>query len=453
MEVKEVSFSKTLTNKDFRFDTDFWTKEPILNPKLDYRKIGECLKTSQYGISIEMNENGIGVPIYRMNEIHNMMCDFSVSKYAGITNSEFKIFELKDRDVLFNRTNSFEWVGRTGIYYKQMNKDFVFASYLVRFVPDENIILPEYLTAYLNSKYGVWDLKRRARQSINQTNINPEEVKESFIPILPMAFQLKLKAKFEQAHDNLIQSELSYKQAETLLLETLGLQDFQAKEQAVNIKSFSETFGLSGRLDAEFYQEKYESYKTKIEAYSNGFETVKNACKLKDGNFNPKEDNSYHYIELSNIGNSGEITGSTVDLGIDLPSRARRKVTKNDVIISSVEGSLASCAIVSEEYDQAICSTGFYVISSDKINSETLLVLFKSEPLQQLLKQGCSGTILTAINKEEFLNIPLPLIDKETQTEIAQLIQQSNQLRKESKNLLEQAKLTVENAIMGEMIN
>ena len=55
----------------------------------------------------------------------------------------------------------------------------------MRFIPNAEYLLPEYLATYLNTKYGVWDIKRRARQSINQTNVNPEEVKE--IEIHPLA--------------------------------------------------------------------------------------------------------------------------------------------------------------------------------------------------------------------------------------------------------------------------
>lgn len=76
-------------------------------------------------------------------------------------------------------------------------------------------------------------------------------------------------------------------------------------------------------------------------------------------------------------------------------------------------------------------------------------MLFKSEPIQQLLKQGCSGTILTAINKDGFLNIPLPLVDANIQTQIADLIRQSDRLRQESQALLEEAKRKVEQAIEG----
>lgn len=171
------------------------------------------------------------------------------------------------------------------------------------------------------------------------------------------------------------------------------------------------------------------------------------ACNLKDINFTPDDSTTYRYIELADIDNSGGVTGCTEALGNELPSRARRIVDAGDVLISSVEGSLSSCAIVPEKMDAALCSTGFYVINSDRINSETLLVLFKSTLMQNLLKQGCSGTILTAINKTEFQNIPVPIIESGAQTEIAALVKESFSLKAESERLLDVAKRAVEIAI------
>ena len=131
----------------------------------------------------------------------------------------FRSFILKDGDVLFNRTNSFEWVGRTGIYYKNEldDRDYVFASYLVRFNTNDNIILPEYLNIFLNCKYGVLDIKRRARQSINQTNVNPEEVKEMQIPILSMKLQNRLKEFLISTSNKEKKSKSLYYSAEKLL--------------------------------------------------------------------------------------------------------------------------------------------------------------------------------------------------------------------------------------------
>jgi restriction endonuclease S subunit len=136
-----------------------------------------------------------------------------------------------------------------------------------------------------------------------------------------------------------------------------------------------------------------------------------------------------------------------LDLGKNLPSRARRKLVKGDVIISSIEGSLDSCAIITEEYDGALCSTGFFVINSNEINPETLLVLSKSIIMQNLFKQGCKGTILTAISEDELGKIPIPLIDHKSQLEISKRIKESYALRKESGILLENAKRLVEEEI------
>jgi len=447
LEVVETNLLSTTENKDFRIDSDYYTKAPKKNPTLEYDKIGNLLKYAQYGISIAMNEERIGYPIYRMNEIHNMLCDVDVDKYADISNEELEKFELNDRDVLFNRTNSFEWVGRTGIYYKKSKEKYTFASYLVRFIPHESKLLPEYLATFLSTKYGVWDIKRRARQSINQTNVNPEEVKEIDIPILAMSIQNILKKCFEKANKLRITSQDLYSQAEILLLQSIGLQDFKPSTEALNFKSFKESFGASGRLDAEYYQKKYEDYISIVQKHPNGWQTLNNACTVKDTNFNPDAKTIYKYIELSDIGKTGDITGCTTAFGNDLPSRARRVVKTGDVVISSIEGSLSSCAMVQEEYNNALCSTGFYVINSNKMNSATLLVLFKSEVMQNILKQGCSGTILTAINKNEFLNIPLPLITDDVQETISSSLQESFSLKKQSEHLLEVAKKAVEMAI------
>ena len=228
-----------------------------------------------------------------------------------------------------------------------------------------------------------------------------------------------------------------------MLERALGLEDFTPSKQNISIKSLNESFNLTGRLDAEYYQPKYEDYKKLIHLN----EIVASLCNVYDENINPLTEQSYNYIELADVGVSGNIINTEEIVGAALPSRARRLIKSGQVIISSVEGSLEKCALITDEYNSSICSTGFYVVDSDEINSETLLVLFKSKLIQTLMKQGCSGTILTAISKDEFLNLPLPMIDKEVQEKIAVQIKKSFALRRESEELLEQAKAEVENAI------
>ena len=61
LEVSEVRWSETTRNKDFRIDSQFYTKAPIKNPNLEYKKIGTILEQTQYGISIEMNESNFQI--------------------------------------------------------------------------------------------------------------------------------------------------------------------------------------------------------------------------------------------------------------------------------------------------------------------------------------------------------------------------------------------------------
>jgi restriction endonuclease S subunit len=238
----------------------------------------------------------------------------------------------------------------------------------------------------------------------------------------------------------------AYSQGQTLLLSELGLLDWKPKHRLSFAKNYSET-QQAGRFDAEYFHPKYEEIVAAIKSHAGGWDIAENVLNIKDSNISPKHNVEYKYIELANIGINGEITGFTEAEGQDLPSRARRKVSKDDVIISSIEGSLSSCALIPDEYDGALCSTGFYIVDSNKINPQTLLVLLKSPIGQEQLKKGCSGTILTAINKEEIGKIVLPVVDSGIQHQIKQKITESFNLRRQSKHLLECAKKAVEMAI------
>ena len=393
-----------------------------------------------------MNEDEVGTKIYRMNEISNVICDRNISKFAEISAGEVDSYRLEDRDVLFNRTNSQAFVGRTGIFRKFSDENIVFASYLVRVNPNPKIVVPEYLTAFLNTKYGVLDVKRRARISINQSNVNPEELKRVEIPLLCDELQSEITFSYDKAFSLIQASEAKYHQAQTHLLSELGLANWQPQHRLTFVRNYSDT-RRAGRIDAEHFQPKYEDILDAVEEYPGGWDTLGSLVYVKDRNYKPENKTEYRYIELADIGDNGEVTDCTEEVGKELPSRARRKVAAGDVIVSSVEGSLNRIALIDQEYDQALCSTGFHVLSSRELNSETLLVLMKSVVGQSQLKKRCSGTILTAISRDELAKLILPVISSDKQAHIKQSVTESSNLRKQSKHLLECAKRAVEIAI------
>ena len=135
-----------------------------------------------YGLSEKMNEFGIGYKIFRMNEIiDGHMSDNGQMKCANISSEEFEKYKLNKGDVLFNRTNSIDHVGKTGLF--DLDGDYCFASYLVRIVPDTEKILPSFLALIMNTPSFQRIAKSKASKAINQANINATVMRAMTIPV------------------------------------------------------------------------------------------------------------------------------------------------------------------------------------------------------------------------------------------------------------------------------
>lgn len=451
LEVSIIDFSYVKKNDVFRFDSNYFLKEMIIQEGMVRKHTYKTLLDSRvelksfgaYSLNNFVEYQESGVPFIRgINMKKGRVLFDNVTYISEKANNLLWKSEVKPEMILLSMSGT---IGEVAIASSKWDYPINSNQDIAKIETNGNIN-PYLLYAFLLSKFGQNYLKREARGSVQQ-HVFLSQIEKFEIPVFEQIFISKLQKIIVESEDFSFKSDSLYKQAEEILLNEIGLLDFKPSKNPVNVKSFKNSFIATGRLDAEFYQKKYEDYSNLIKSYINGYERLDLVCNLKINNFNPDDNTEYNYIELSNIGKTGDITGCTVELGKDLPTRARRMVSSNDVIVSSIEGSLQSCAIITSNYHKALCSTGFYVIQSDKINSETLLVLFKSEVMQNILKQSCSGTILTGINKDEFSRIPIPLIDIEIQTKIAKILHESFKLKKISEHLLDVAKRSVEIAI------
>ena len=303
----------------------------------------------------------------------------------------------------------------------------------------------EYLFAFCKTRYFVNCLMRANKASMYPAVSNADVLSTPFFDTSGL-FMSQIARTVRNSISQLSDAKTQRAEAETLLLSEIGLADWHPKQKLAFRHNYSD-FQRAKRIDADYFQPKYDEIVDAVKAYPSGWDALGNLAHIRSSNFKPAVETEYRYIELADIGRNGEIIGHTKDHGHNLPIRARCKVAAGDVIVSSVEGSLDSVALISEEYDNALCSTGFYAVSSNAINSETLLTLLKSCVGQMQLKKGCSGTILTAINSVEFKKLALPLILPDKQREIEQKVAESFLLRERSKELLEYAKRAVEIAI------
>jgi len=241
-------------------------------------------------------------------------------------------------------------------------------------------------------------------------------------------------------------SRVLFKKSQKYLVSELGIQDWEPRHTLTFVKNYFDA-KEADRIDAEYFQPKYDEIYNIIRQYNHGFDSLENLVEIRDDNYQPEENKIYNYIELADIGNNGEIINHTQAVGLDLPSRARRMVKNKDLIVSSIEGSLDKIAIIPQDHDSSLCSTGFFVMHSDKIEIEVLFIFLKTVAGLLQLKRGCSGTILTAISKNELNKIVVPRLDPHLQNNIKQMITKSFSLNTISNSLLEIAKKGVEIAI------
>ncbi len=448
LEAIELSFNIVRENNlNFRFDSEFFKKK-YFDIDAKFGLIPNTIRFHQTNpiivhpseIKREYIEEG-GVLFFRTQNLRPLKVDLTTQVFISEEDAQILAKNLiKKNDVLITRTGAN--FGDTLVFNENITT--IASSHV--FIVRNQVINQSYLAVFLNTYYGREQINKGMYGGL-QPEVAPYYLKNILIPQFSNLFQKQIENLVRESHEIKEKSQIIYQQSEELLLSELGLKDWQPTEDNIAEKSFSASFLASGRLDAEYYQPKYDQVIDKIKQYKHGFNLLNKTCKIYDKNFNPSDNKQYKYIELSNIDSNSQINEPTIDHGCNLPSRARRLVKTNQVIISSVEGSLDKCAIIGHQLNNSICSTGFYVLDSSVINSETLLVLFRSQLMQLQLKQGCSGTILTAINRDSFNSLILPIINVNTQHEIKNKIQQSNLFIQQSKQLLEIAKIGVEKAI------
>jgi type I restriction enzyme S subunit len=152
----------------------------------DIGKIGDLLESATYGTSEKANSIG-SYAVLRMNNItRSGAIDLKDLKYMYLEEKHLDRFLVKAGDVLFNRTNSADLVGKTAIY--RMNTPVAYAGYLIRLRVNE-MANGEYIAGFLNTKYAKKELRLMCKSIIGMANINAKEIQAMRIPITPIALQ------------------------------------------------------------------------------------------------------------------------------------------------------------------------------------------------------------------------------------------------------------------------
>lgn len=152
-------------------------------------RLGDLLKMSQYGLSVKGSDAGNCAMLRMTNQINGQIVANDL-QLVHISEDEFIKFKVDPGDILFNRTNSFDLVGRTAIF--DIDGNFVFASYLIRLKVDDKQLNPFFLNHYLNWGITQQRLKSIATRAVSQSNISATRLKGFYVPLPPLDSQKEI---------------------------------------------------------------------------------------------------------------------------------------------------------------------------------------------------------------------------------------------------------------------
>jgi type I restriction enzyme S subunit len=160
--------------------------------------LGDVVEDTQYGTSTKANGQGNGVPVLRMNNItYRGALDLADLKHVELLEKELEQYTVRRGDLLFNRTNSQDLVGKTAVWNR--DERYAFAGYLVRLRVDRKRADPAFIAAWFNTSQMKTLLRTRAKPSINMANINATEVLRFPVPLPPIDEQRRIAEVLERA--------------------------------------------------------------------------------------------------------------------------------------------------------------------------------------------------------------------------------------------------------------
>ena len=455
LEAVELRFSQVLEDNSFRFDSEYFKKkyleEDIYREKFEnkYLKDIAFITDGQHGYH-EIDENSKISHITAKNTKNWFTDTINTDKLAQWVDDKNKRSSLQVGDILFSTRGT---VGQCSLVKKEVlpaniDQDLVRIDILVDFVK------PSYLLVYMNSKFGQ-DWAKRNSSGMVQQGIPISRMKNFPLPITNQEFQILIENLVNSSYIKKEDSKTLYKEAENLLLKELDLLGCKPSKENISIKSFSESFGSSGRLDSEYYLPKYIQYIGILKNYKYSWKSIQEVLinDIKSGT-TPKSiikkyiPNSNYFFRAEAFNNDLTLTYENLYSMSDevFENYPNITVKQNDILVS-MTGTIGSVAIVTKKIDGIINQNIVKLSVNQEIINHNVLALYIKIIGKTLLTREQTGNVQPYVNIPNFSNLIVPLIDKKIQTQIEDKIKESFRLKEESKELLELAKRGVEVAI------
>lgn len=437
-----------------RLDAEYYQPEYFIDfSKGSWVPIGDILDICQYGLSLAMNDDRKGYPMFKMDDICDEFLFDDEVRYADASQELFDVFHTEKNDIFFNRVNSEEFVGRTGIL--KVARDAVFASYLIRIRPKaDSGVLPDYLNIFLNSSYGNRQIRKCARRSVNQANVNAEELKQFRIFLFPLQNQKEIADLSNQSWAHYEIAKSLYSQAEQILLKELGLEDFEEDDELWNIVHLSD-IKAAHRMDAEYFQPKYAKLFRQLEKHSarllGELVTIKKGIEPGSEAYT---DEGKLFIRVSNISRFGLADKDQKYLSDRLYKELKDDYApKTGEILLTKDASPGIACVLTEKVEGVVSGGVLRLKLKESMDAEYLAFCINSLVGRLQAERDAGGSIIAHWKPEQIKQVLIPILPTITQQHIAELVRASHAARAKARELLEEAKRTVEDWIESRQKN
>jgi restriction endonuclease S subunit len=437
-----------------RFDVNYWRLSALVEVRLSKaayppRRFGEILLAVQYGCSKLAKAEPPGTRMLRMNNLQADGWDLSDIKWVELSKSELEAYLLKPNDLLFNRTNSKELVGKCEVFREP--GEWVFASYLIRVRTDEKEMSPQFASDFLNAPTGRLQIDQLSRQIIGMTNINAEEIKSIRVPLPSPEQQADLVTAMDAARAErrakLVEADELLSGLDRYLLTTLGLTPPSKDDRKIFAVSMS-TLGSQARLNADYFHPErilalraLEHPKGELDhpRLEQIVDFVRDQIKTPGSN----------YISLANVqSNTGELLPKTEEV-----TGACSVFQQGDVLFARLRPYLNK---VHAAENDGCCSPEFHVLrakESGALYPDYLAAILRSSLTLAQTRHMMTGNTHPRLTNEDVVNlvipVPKPAVQETVVNEVRRRRKEARRLRADAEARWQAAKQWFEEQLLG----
>lgn len=450
LEAAEVSFKKI--DLGDRFDAEYFHKDSLEIQELLIKR--GAVPFTQFGDFVASAFYPAATELYQFGDIPFLRCVDCIS-YPIITSLQQRLFEklpeyfIKEQKGISTLSTGEMVITKVGSpCFASLVEDYEYVGLSRTVLGLKNIrnIDSYYLLVFLRSKYGFGQLLRQRELTI-QYQLTLDRVKAILIYNANSFFQ-EVIHNLVELHKSINNAFVSiYTNTTKMLLAQINLTNWKPPADSISIKSFAKSFLKTGRFDSEYYQPKYDELLNILSNYHT--DILDNLVTIKKS-IEPGSDaylqEGIPFLRVADLSKYGL---SQPEIFLD-PSiyDVEGLMPRKDTILLSKDGSVG-IAYKIEEDTKAITSGAILhlTVKDDRVLPDYLCLVLNSIVVQFQAERDAGGSIIQHWKPDEIKQVVIPILPKPIQEELVATAQESFQLQKQSKKLMEAAKQAVELAI------